>query len=370
MKLAIVADWLYTFGGAEHVLAELHKIWPEAPIYTTLCSRKKLGPLADAKIHTSRLQLLYRLLSRHEPLLPWMPRALETTDLRDFDIIFSSSHAIGKGIIPPSSAQHICYCHTPMRYAWTMETEYLQDFHIPKVFHTSIRRILKNLRRWDLTSAKRVDVFIANSSETQRRIREIYGRESTVIHPPVSDHFFEEELIPNASRKPFFLAAGRLVPYKRFDLLIRTANTLGFRLKIVGTGREEKRLRAIAGPTVDILGFVSKNELTNLYRNAKAFLFPAYEDAGIVPLEAQACGTPVIAYAKGGALDTVKDNETGLFFHEQSIEALTDAIRRFDHFSADPESIRSHATAFGEERFRKQVAAIVEKTLAEAHHPL
>jgi glycosyltransferase involved in cell wall biosynthesis len=359
MNLALTADWLTVFGGAEHAILEFHKIWPEAPIFTTVARPEKLGPLKDMDIRTSHLQKWYNLIGKHQLLLPWMPRAIEDLDVSGFDVILSSSHAVGKGIIPPSTALHICYCHTPMRYAWEMEEEYLRDFRVPRLLRKRVKKELETLRRWDLSTAKRVDHFIANSKETQRRIKDIYGRESIVIPPPVDDRFFEHEL--PSSEKTFFLALGRMVPYKKFDLLIELANKRKLPLHIAGTGQDEARLRKIAGPTVTFLGFVPDEKLPSLYSSAKALLFPQYEDAGIVPLEAQARGTPVIAYGKGGALDSISDGKTGIFFQDQTIESLEHAIDRFEAHSFDPKKIRDHAKTFSASNFRERIQKAVEE---------
>ncbi len=359
MNLALIADWLTTSGGAERALAEFHAMWPESPIFTTVRGAKMLPGLRDAEIRTSRLQPLYRIVRHHQLLLPLMPRAVEDLDLRGFDVIVSSSHAVGKGIIPPSNALHICYCHTPMRYAWEMEDQYLDDFKIPRLLRTFVKRQLRELRRWDLGTAKRVDAFIANSSETAARIARIYGRNSVVIPPPVQDRFFATPLIPPDKRGQF-LAVGRLVPYKRFDLLIECANREKLPLTIVGKGHEWKRLHAMAGATVSFRDDVSDEELPKLYASAKAVLFPTYEDAGIVPLEAQACGTPVIAYGKGGTLDTIVPDVTGLFFDEQSVASLTDAIARLEQLRFEPEQLRRHAQGFSSTGFKEKIAGEVE----------
>ncbi|MDA1292169.1 MAG: glycosyltransferase [bacterium] len=355
MKLAIVADWLPVFAGAEHVIAAMHDIWPEAPIFTTVANRKNIGPLSHADIRTSPLQKWYSLTGNHQWMLPWMPRAIENIDLREFDTIISSSHAIGKGIIPPSTAKHICYCHTPMRYAWEMEDEYLDDFNVPHFLRRMIKEKLKQIRKWDLTTAQRVDQFVANSTTVQERIKRVYNRESIVIHPPVNDRFFE---VPNPqppTPKSYYLTVGRHVPYKRTDLLIQAANAMKIPLKVGGSGKDFERLKAMAGPTVEMLGFVPDEDLPELYANAKAFLFAPFEDAGVVPLEAQACGTPVVAFGKGGVLDTVVDGETGVYFAEQSVDAVTDAIGRFEKMNFDTEIIREHAKKFSAERFREKM---------------
>jgi glycosyltransferase involved in cell wall biosynthesis len=293
-----------------------------------------------------------------------MPRVMEEIDLRGYDVVLSSSHAVGKGVIPPSTAVHVCYCHTPMRYAWEMEAEYLDDFRIPRLLRGFVKRKLRDLRRWDLSTARRVDAFIANSTETAGRIERIYGRSSVVIPPPVQDRFFEAQLIP-MNERTHFLAVGRFVPYKRFDLLIEYANAKKMPLTIVGKGQEEKRLKAMAGPTVTFLGRVTDEELPHLYASAKALLFPTHEDAGIVPIEAQACGTPVLAYGRGGTMDTVIDGKTGLFFDEQSIDALDRIIGKYATQTFDPAVIREHARKFSSTGFRQRVRKEVEKAVLD-----
>lgn len=367
MRLAIIADWLPTFGGAEHVIAEFHSLWPEAPIFTTVTRRGHLGPLDQADIRESTLQFWYRITKRHEILLPWMPRAIEAIDLRAFDVVISSSHAVSKGVIPPSSAVHVCYCHTPMRYAWEMEEEYLRDFRVPRLLRRPVKRMLRRLRRWDLTTAKRVDIFVANSTTTQERIARVYGRESVVVPPPVDERFFFHPL-PSAEERKGFFAIGRLVPYKRFDLLIEAANALKLPLTIAGTGRDIARLKALAGPTVHMIGFVPDADLPDLYSRARALLLPQIEDAGVVPIEAQACGTPVIALRRGGVLDTVREQVTGIFFEEQTADSLRDALQRFERATFDHAVIREHARQFSCGRFRAQMSAIVRDAFAGRTH--
>lgn len=372
-RVAIVADWLVTYGGAEHVLAELHAMFPDAPIFTTVAKRESLGPLKDADIQTTRLQPLYKLIGNHQILLPLMPRAIEEIDLTGFDVILSSSHAVGKGIVPPPDALHICYCHTPIRYAWEMEEIYLNDFRIPTFLRKTAKRQLQKLRRWDMTTAKRVDVFIANSTTTEERIARIYDRKSIVVPPPVDERFFtssedgrlraSSETNSRSSQlaaRSYFLAVSRLVPYKRIDLLINVANHLQIPLKIAGRGQDEARLKALAGPTVEFLGFVPEADLPSLYANAEALLFPQYEDAGIVALEAQACGTPVIAYKAGGALDAVVDGKTGLFFDTQDAASVSEAIERFKKHRWDRKVIAEHAKTFSKTAFETHIRAILD----------
>lgn len=395
MKLAITTDWLITSGGAERVIDEMRVLWPEAPVFTTVHKPSTFN-IQHSTITTSSLQLWYNILGNHRLLLPLMPGAVESWDLRGYDVILSSSHAVAKGCIPPSSARHICYCHTPMRYAWEMEEEYLDDFKLWGPMRQVIKWQLRKLREWDYTTSKRVDRFIANSNTVAERIARLYGRESIVLPPPVDDRFFEdidlssrvasyrEPACPSirpysaaASMRPtrddmldrvdayrgtYFLALGRLVPYKHFDLLISVANSEKLPLVIAGEGPEEERLKNMAGPTVTFLGRVPDADLPDLYKNAQALLFPVHEDAGIVPLEAQACGTPVIALGKGGTCDTVKHEETGLFFEEQTPESLIRTLQRFALMHFDKRKIRYHARQFGSSAFRKTLKTIVERS--------
>lgn len=356
MKLALIADWLPVYGGAEHVISAFVSLWPDSPLFTTVANRRKLGPLSRADIRTDRfLQTLFRLSGRHQLLLPLMPRAIERIDLTGYDVVLSSSHAVGKGIVPPPGAFHVCYCHTPMRYAWEMEDEYLKDFGIRWPLSRFVKSELKKLRRWDLSTAKRVDHFIANSTETQRRIERIYGRDSIVIPPPVEAKFYDAPPAKDHQSRGYFLAIGRLVPYKRFDLLIELANRRNFTLKIGGTGTDLARLKKMADPTVEFLGHVADADLPSLFAGAEALLFPQIEDAGIVPVEAQACGTPVIALGKGGVLDVVDDGRTGLFVKAQTVEAFEDAIERFRSMHWDPLAIRKHAEKFHEDEFKRKI---------------
>lgn len=365
---AIVADWLVTHGGAENVIDECCDLLPDAPIFTTVANRGALGSLDRRDIRTTRLQPFYRMLGRHEPLLPLMPRAIEQIDLRGYDLVISSSHAVAKGVITDAHAAHVCYCHTPMRYAWEMEQKYLDDFRIPRMLRPWVQRRLSALRRWDLSTAKRVDTFIANSQTTQERIRNYYGCDSVVLPPPVADHFFETAIDARASTDGYYLAVGRMVPYKRFDLLIEAANARGLQLKIAGKGLDEGRLRSLAGPTVEFLGRVDDDALGALYAGAKAFLFPQEEDAGIVLLEAHACGTPAIAFGKGGARDALLENTTGIFFDEQKPEALMTAITRCESIPFDRQKIREHAQQFRRENFQKRLKALFDEAMEKSQN--
>lgn len=366
MNLALTADWLTTAGGAEHVIAELSALWPSAPIFTTVAAPERLPVLARADIRTTPLQRWYTLLGNHQLLLPLMPAAMEAIDLSGYDVILSSSHAVGKGIVPPADAVHVCYCHTPMRYAWEMEEQYLQDFRVPQLLRPLLRRELKKLRAWDLATARRTDRFIANSSQTAERIARIYGRESVIIPPPVADRYFAAPLRTQSPAEPYFIAMGRFVPYKRFDLLITAANELKFPLWIAGKGKDEERLKAMAGPTVRFLGYVPDADLPALVAGAEGFLFPQLEDAGLVLLEAMACGTPAIAYAEGGSVDALVPGQTGVFLQAQTVEAFTAAFTDFRSQTFDRAAIRRHAERFSRERFRAAVTAEIEAAYAQA----
>ncbi len=365
MKIAFTADWLTTNGGAEQVLSEFRALYPQAPFFTTVTRPGAVRALEGADVRVSRLQGWYRALRNHQVLLSKMPAAIESLDVRGYDVILSSSHAVGKGIVPESGTLHICYCHTPMRYAWEMEEEYLRDFKIPGFLQPFIRRRLERLRQWDLTTAQRTDLFIANSETSAERIKRTYGRDSIVIPPPVKNRFLESPLRTKAPEPAYFLAVGRMVPYKRFDLLIEVANELKLPLKIVGRGQDEKRLKKMAGPTVEFLGFVPEDELETLFANAEALLFPQYEDAGIVQLEAQASGTPVIAYDAGGAKTLTKPGVTSILFPEQTKESLKAALREFEARTWDREAIRAFAKGFSQDEFRAKISKTVDAAYAD-----
>lgn len=356
MKIAIVADWLTNYGGAESVISAFHDLYPEAPIYTTMYRPKKMRELGHLKkVHTSWLNSLPFV--KHQWLLAQMPQAIEQFDLDEFDIVLSSCHSVSKGVITSPSTLHICYCHTPMRYAWEswdLETR-LKKF--PKILHSLIRRQIKTIREWDYCAAQRVDEYIANSGYIASQINKYYGRESRVIYPPVNAGKFKPVEVPTAD---YYLAVGRLIPYKKFDLIVETFNKLKKPLKVVGIGPDFEKLKLMAGETVEILGSVDNETLASLYANCKAFIFPQIEDAGIVPLEAMAAGRPVIALNKGGSLDSMKDGVTGLFFKDQTVEALSQAMMDFEHRTFDPSVIRKHAEEFDTALFKQRVKAFID----------
>lgn len=356
-KIAIVTDWLTNYGGAESVISAFHDLYPEAPIYTTIYRPEKMRELGHLKnVRTTWLNKIPFV--KHQWLLGQMPTAVEMMDLDEFDVVLSSCHSVSKGIITKPSTLHISYCHTPMRYAWEkwdFETR-LKKF--PKILHPLIRRQIKKIKQWDSCAAQRVDEYIANSGYISGKIKEHYGRDSHVIYPPVHTDKFKPVDSPTAD---YYLAVGRLIPYKKFDLIVQAFNRLKKPLKVVGIGPDYKKIKEIAGPTVEILGEVSDTELAKLYANCKAFIFPQIEDAGIVPLEAMAAGRPVIALNRGGSLDSMKEGMTGVFFKEQTVESLSDAIGQFEKMKFDSNAIRNHAKQFDVENFKEKIKNFIDE---------
>lgn len=356
MKIAIVTDWLTNYGGAESVISAFHDLYPDAPVYTTIFRPEKMKELGELKgVRTSFLQRIPMV--KHQWLLSLMPTAVEMMNLDEFDVVLSSCHSVSKGIITKPETLHISYCHTPMRYAWEEWDFESRLKKFPKFLHPKIRKEIKKIRRWDLAAAQRVDKYIANSTHIGQQIKKHYERDSEVIYPPVHCEKFKPTPQPT---EDYFFSVGRLIPYKKFDLLVQTFNQLGEKLVIAGTGPELERLKKMAGPNVEILGYVDEVKLVELYQNCRAMLFPQIEDAGIVPLEAMACGRPVIALNRGGSLDTMIGGKTGVFFEEQTVESLEGAIREFKKMRFDPKFIRAHAEKFDIHHFKKKIRDFVE----------
>ncbi|MFA5021595.1 MAG: glycosyltransferase [Patescibacteria group bacterium] len=357
MKIALVHDHLIQDGGAERVLQILSDIWPQAPIYTLLYDQNKFGQIfKDKDIRTSFLQQWPGALKHYQWFLPLMPTATESYDLMDYDVVISSCSAMAKGIITRSNTLHFCYCHTPTRYLWSDTHRYVEEIKYNRAVKKIIPAILTNLRSWDQLAAQRVDTFIANSKNVSDRIRKYYRRDSLIIHPPVeTDKFKISDKIDK-----YFLTGGRLVAYKRFDVAISAFNRLGIPLKIFGTGPEEKKLKQLAKPNIEFLGKINQAELAKTYAKAIAFIHPQIEDFGITAVESMAAGRPVIAFAAGGACETVVEKKTGKFFDEQTWEALADAIVRFKPQDYNPTQIKYYAEQFGAQRFKKEIKELVE----------
>lgn len=341
MKVALIHYWLVGMRGGEKVLEALCEIFPEADIFTLVADPEKLSPrLRKHRIHTSFLQKIGGR-TQYQKMLPLMPLALESFDLSAYDVVISSESGPAKGIIPRPDSVHICYCHSPMRYVWDLQPQYIRESGL--IARNVLRMTGPSLRQWDVSTSARVDHFIANSAFVAKRIEKYYRRESTVINPPVDLARFAVSDAP----EDFYLCAGQITPYKKIDIAIEAFNRMKKPLVILGSGAS-KALRSKAGPTITFLGSVEDSVMAEKFAKCRALVFPGVEDFGIVPLEVMASGRPVIAYARGGAMETVVEGRTGTFFHEQSPEALIEAVTRFETHAGDydPEEIRAWARRF------------------------
>lgn len=362
MKVAIVHDWLTNMGGAEQVVINMKKCYKDAPIYTSLYTPDNLSDeLKNIDVRTSCLQKKNKKHINHKKYYPLMPTAFERFDLNEYDVVISSSSCCAKGVITKPHSVHICYCHTPMRYAWDKRDEYMEG--MGKLKKKLIRMLLHYMRIWDVVSSARVDYFIANSNEVKTRIQKHYKRDAIVINPPVRCKFFD---ISNTDGD-YYLVLSRLVGYKRFDLAVKACKELNKKLVVIGEGPERANLEKMAegSSNITFLGRQSDEMVKKYMSECKALLFPGEEDFGIVPVEVQACGRPVIAYGKGGVLDSVIDGKTGIFFYNQTVEDLKTAIQKLENTKFDKQEIRKHAMQFDEEEFRKQLTEFVEKVVEE-----
>jgi len=362
MKLALVHDWLNQIGGAEDVLSAMVALYPQRPIYTSIYA-PDLMPADYRKwdIRTLWIDRLPGIHTHHQPYLPLYPLAWSRLDLSGYDVILSNKSGFCHGLKHGPNSLHICYCLAPTRYVWQFES-YIQREGIGGAVELALRPIIAALRRWDYTAAQRVDHFIAISTEIQERIRAFYHREAAIIYPPVDTTRFAA-----AQTEPgdYFLVVSRLIPYKRIDLAVQVATRLGVRLKVGGKGRDLDRLKAMAGPTVEFLGYVPDEALPDLMAGCRAFIFPGLEDFGITPVQAQAAGRPVIAYGGGGALDTVIPGVTGEYFAEMTVDSLAAAISAFDPARYDPARIRAHADRFDTRHFNTQMMQFVDDRWAQ-----
>jgi glycosyltransferase involved in cell wall biosynthesis len=356
MKVALVHDYLNQAGGAERVLGVLHRMFPEAPIYTTILDRHALWPpLRDADIRTSWMQHLPGLRRHFKKYLPLYPRAVEGFDLRAYDLVISSSSAFAKGARVRPGAQHVCYCHTPMRFAWDFD-RYIAREGFPPGTRLALLPIIRYLRRWDLTTKDRPHFYIANSSAVQQRIRTTYGRASEIVYPPVDTTRY----VPSTTTENYYLVVARLNGYKRIDLAVEAFNALGCPLLIIGDGPQRARLQRIAGPTVHFAGRLSDGEVARHLARCRGLVFPGEEDFGIAPIEAALSGRPVVAFKAGGALDTVQDGCTGVFFEEASPRALIDAVHRCEDIAWDSTYLRTHGEQFSEQAFRSRIGVLLD----------
>ncbi len=357
MKVALVHDHLIQDGGAEHVLRTLQEIWPDAPTYTLLHDKERAHPaFLSRDVRTSFLQRMPGGLSHYKWYLPLMPHATERHNLTGYDVVVSSCSAFSKGVVTRPETLHICYCHTPTRYLWSDTHQYIEE-NVPRALRAVTPFVLTRLRGWDRIAADRVDRFIANSQNVADRIQKYYRREADVIHPPVDTAQFS--IAPQIGN--FFLAGGRIVSYKRFDLIVTAFSKLGIPLKIFGTGPCLEKLRKSARSNIEFLGWVPTATRAELYQKCIAFLHPHVEDFGITAIEAMASGRPVIAYGQGGVLETIIPGLTGEFIDEQSWEALADATIRFKPEKYDPMRIRNHALSFDTERFKDRMKRYIDE---------
>lgn len=364
-RTAIVHDWLVTVGGSEVVLREIVRLYPDADVFCVIdgLSDEDRARVGVGNPTTTWLQHVPRVTRLYRNLLPFMPAAVEALDLSGYDLVISSSHAVAKGVKVPSGAVHVCYCHSPMRYAWDMQDTYLGEAGMrsgPRRWVT--QRLLARLRDWDRRSASRVTTFIANSAFVAQRIARAYDRESTVVYPPVDTEYFCVD--PGTPRGSHYVTASRLVGYKRVHTIVEAFRQLPDRhLVVVGDGPERERVLAAAGPNISWRGRLDDAALRHELRSARAFLFAAEEDFGILPVEAQASGTPVIAYGRGGALETVT-SATGTFFDEPTPRGIALAIRRFEAMEApDADACRMNALRFATDRFHREFVNVVNRAL-------
>ena len=362
MKVAIIHYWLVTMRGGERVLERICRLYPQADIFTHVYDPTAMSPLLRSKnVKTTFIQKLPYATKLYQKYLPLMPMALEEIDLSDYDLVISAEAGPAKGVIARPDATHVCYCHSPMRYIWDQYHTYKASAGL--LTRLSMPLIAHGLRQWDVTSAARVDTFAANSQFVAQRIRKYYRREATVVHPPVSVDLFS----PAADLDSYFLWVGQLVPYKGCDIAIEAFNRLKLPLLIVGDGAQKARLKKIAGSTIRFAENMSLDQLRNAYARAQALVFTAKEDFGIVPIEAQASGRPVIAYGAGGALETVRDNETGLFFPEQTADSLVEAVERFISWKPhyNPAKALANAQDFRPELFDERFRTLVQSSMVQ-----
>ncbi len=364
-RVAIVHDWLPLYGGAERVLEQVLNVFPEADIFSIVdfIAADERGFLRNKPVTTSFVQRLPWARTRYRSYLPLMPIAVEQFDLASYDLVISSSYAVAKGVITGPEQLHICYCHSPVRYAWDLEREYLRSAGLDRGIRGLLARaLLHYIRIWDVRTVHGVDHFIANSKFVGGRIRKFYARTSTVIHPPVDTERFR----PVGERNDYYLTASRFVPYKKIDVIVEAFARMPARtLVVVGDGPDFKKIKGRAGENVKMLGALPHGKLVDLMQRARAFVFAAKEDFGIVPVEAQACGTPVIAFGEGGVTESVLDGETGIFFDEQTPQSIVAAVEEFERLEFDPAVIRAHAERFAPARFRRELSGFVEAKWAE-----
>ncbi|HEY2581091.1 MAG TPA: glycosyltransferase family 4 protein [Mucilaginibacter sp.] len=367
MKVALVHEWLTVIGGSEYVFKEIASLFPEADIFTLVARNETVNELGleGHKIETSFIQNLPFAKTKYRNYLPLFPLAIEQFDLSGYDLIISSSHAVSKGVLTRSGQIHVCYCHSPMRYAWDLYHQYIKESGLEKgVKAYFVKLVLHRIRQWDVISANRVDHFISNSNYIGKRIKKIYNRESVTIYPNVAVDDFEVSEV----KEEFYFTCSRMVPYKKMDLIVQAfAQMPNKKLFVIGDGPDFKKIKKMATDNITLLGYQPFEVLKHYLSKSKAFVFAAEEDFGILPVEAQACGTPVIAYGKGGVTETVIENETGVYFTDQSVSSIIKAVTYFENnielFA--PFKIAKHASRFSSERFKQELSSYLSIVISE-----
>lgn len=365
LRVAIVHEWPVVYAGSERVVAGMLEAFPQAELYALVHDPEGMEgtPLEGVPVHTSFIQSLPGAKWRYRSYLPLMPLAVEQLDLRDYDLVISSNHAVAKGALTGAGQLHVSYVHTPIRYAWDLRLDYLETSGLergPKSW--AARAILHYIRLWDFAAASRVDAYLANSSYVARRIKKLYRRPAQVVYPPVN----VETYAPASEREEFYVAVSRFVPYKRMDMIVEAFTTMGKPLVVIGEGPDFEKVRRLTGPSVTLLGYQPDEVVADYLQRARAFMFAAEEDFGIVPVEAQAAGCPVIAHGKGGVLESVRGwpapEPTGVFFNPRTSGAVEEAVGIFEAHEDEftPEACRRNAERFGKERFQKEFRATIE----------
>jgi len=367
LKVALIQEWLTVIGGSEYVFKEIASLYPDADIYTLVARDETITSLGlqGHKVTTSFIQKLPFAKTKYRNYLPLFPLAIEQFDLSSYDLIISSSHAVAKGVLTHSGQVHICYCHSPMRYAWDLYHQYIKESGLETGLKGFIAKlVLHRIRQWDVSSINRVDYFISNSNYIGKRIRKVYNRDSVTIYPNVAVQDFGVSL----DREDFYFTCSRMVPYKKIDLIVEAFNNMpDKKLVVIGDGPDFKKISKMAGKNVVLMGYQPFEILKQYLSNCKAFVFAAEEDFGMLPVEAQACGTPVIAYGKGGVLETVLENKTGVYFSEQSANAIIDAVKKFELNATkfNFEEIANHAQLFSTERFKQSLSSYISQILSK-----
>ena len=363
MRKALIHDWFSVYAGSEKCVESFTNIWDDFEVYSLidfLSDKDREIILKSKKANTSFIQNLPKAKTKYRNYLPLFPLAIEQFDLSKYDVILSSSHAVAKGVLTHSNQLHISYVHTPIRYAWDLYHQYLKESGLDKGLKGKLAKyFLHKIRMWDMSTINRVDYYIANSHYIARRIKKVYGKESTVIYPPVDVEKFEL----HEQKEEFYMTASRMVPYKKIDMIVEAFSKTNKKLVVIGTGPDMEKIKAKAGKNIELMGYQSDEVMIDMMQKAKAFIFAAEEDFGITPVEAQACGTPVICLGKGGTKETVIDMVSGVHFMEHRVEALLEAVNKFEKNSDsfEPKKIRENALRFSKERFEKEIKEFVEE---------